>query len=181
MNDLAAPFWFAIYTLSRHEKSVAAHLTQKGIDHLLPLYKTVHRWKNRTTVQVELPLFPNYVFVSVRPHLRWQVLDTPGVISLVGSSQGPWPIPLNEIEVLRRDLGEHGARPHPFLKVGQPVRITKGALSGLKGFLERINGSARVVLSVDMIERSVAVEVDSAAIEMAVSGSTPTYSPAYPC
>ena len=159
--------WFAAYTLSHHEKRVAGHLTNREIDSFVPLYATVHRWRNGCTKTLELPLFPNYVFVHIAARARSAVLNVPGVLSLVGFAGKPAALPEQQIEALRCGLGERRLEPHPYLVVGDRVRITNGAMCGLEGVLVRKKNYFRVVLSLEVLRQSVAVEVDAIDVEPA--------------
>ncbi len=156
-----APRWYAAYTCANHEKQVAAQLVERGVEHFLPLYETVHRWKDRR-VRLQLPLFPGYIFVRLGLADRLRVLQVPSVVRLVGFGGGlPAVLPDQEIEILRCGLNaDLRAQPHPYLSVGRRVRLTRGPLAGLEGILQRRKGSCRVVLSVDLIQRSLVVEVD---------------------
>jgi len=159
------PFWYAAYTSANHEKRVAGHLTRRSVEHFLPLYESVRRWKDRR-VKLQLPLFPGYVFVRLALRDRLQVLQVPGVAKLVGFSGTPAQLPQGEMEALRASLG-NGVRavPHPYLKIGQSVRVKSGSLAGMEGILARKKNGARFVLSLDLIMRSVAVEIDVAELE----------------
>ena len=152
--------WYALHTYSRHEKRVHQDLRLRAIESFLPLYETVHRWKNGCKVRVELPLFPGYLFVRIDPRERFKALNIPGAISIVGSLNGPWPLPEAEIMCLRASLQSCKFEPHPYLAVGQKVRIKSGPLADMTGFLVRQSGGLRVVLSVDLIQQAAAVEVD---------------------
>ena len=152
--------WYALQTYPRHEKHVCADLELRAVESFLPLYETVHRWKNGCKVRVELPLFPGYLFVRINLRERYKVLRLPGAVSIVGSASGPWPLPEAEIESLRASLQTRRFEPHPYLAVGQKVRIKSGPLANMTGFLVRQSGGLRVVLSVEMIRQSAAVEVD---------------------
>jgi transcription antitermination factor NusG len=157
--------WYAAYTVARHEKSVAMQMEGSGIEHFLPLYRSLHRWKDRRK-QVELPLFPSYVFVRLLLKDRLQVLRLPGVVQLVSCNGKPIPLPAAEIEALRSGwAGNLSLEPYPYLKVGCRVRIYRGPLAGMEGLLVRRKEKCRVVLSIDLIARSVAAEVDEADIE----------------
>jgi len=159
MPDLPSR-WFAAYTASRHEKRVSAQLQESQIEAFLPLYRAVHQWKNRTKMSLELPLFPGYVFVRIPQGKRGSVLSVPGVLSLVGSKREPWPLSDFEVEALRAGLDQRNPQPHPYLVVGERVRIRTGSLAGMEGVLLRKKNSLRVVLTVDQIGRSISVEVD---------------------
>ena len=156
----AGAYWYALQTYPRHEKRVCSDLGLRAMESFLPLYETVHRWKNGCKVRVELPLFPGYLFVRINPRERYKVLRLPGTVSIVGSASGPWPLPEAEIERLRASLQTRKFEPHPYLAVGQKVRIKSGPLANMTGFLVRQSGGLRVVLSVEMIRQSAAVEVD---------------------
>lgn len=157
--------WYAVYSLSNHEKRVELRLQSKAIQVFLPLCKVVKRWKNRTTATLEQPLFPGYAFVHVLAKERAQVLDTPGVLSLVGVGGRPTPLPDAEIEALRNGLNLRPFEPHPYLKVGNRARIRSGPLAGLEGVVVRKDDRLRIVLSVDMIMRSVATHVEAHELE----------------
>jgi transcription antitermination factor NusG len=157
------PRWYAAYTCANHEKRVAAQLAERGVEHFLPLYDAVHRWRDRR-VHLRLPLFPGYVFVRLALRDRLRVLQVPSVVRLVGFGGAvPAALPEREIETLRNGLGGGlCARPHPFLTLGRRVRVVNGPLAGLEGILRRRKGNFRVVLSVDLIQQSIAVEADAA-------------------
>lgn len=157
--------WFAVYTTPRHEKSVARQFAVRQIEAYLPLYRTVRRWKNGSRVSVDRPLFPNYIFVSLQRHEHLRVLQTPGVLSLVGSGRQPSPLASSEIESLRSGLPFREFEPHPYLVAGDRVRIHSGALAGMVGVLVRKKKNLRVVLSLNLIMQSVAVEVGADEIE----------------
>ncbi len=157
------PRWYAAYTCANHEKQVAQQLRNRGVEHFLPLYDAVHRWKDRR-VRLQLPLFPGYVFVRLPLRDRLEVLQIPSVIRLVGFGGGlPASLPEREIEILRTGFaGDLRAQPHPYLTIGRRVRIINGPLAGMEGILRRRKGNYRVVLAVDLIQRSIAVEADAA-------------------
>jgi transcription antitermination factor NusG len=159
-RTLAQPRWYAAYTCPRHEKSVAEQLTGRGVEFYLPLYETVSRWKDRR-VWLSLPLFPGYVFVRIPLRERLLVLGVPSVVRLVGFNGRPAPLPEEEIESLRNGLSALRAEPYPFLKAGRRVRIVQGPLEGLEGVLLRRKGRYRLVLSLDLIQRSICVDVDA--------------------
>ena len=157
--------WYALYTRHQHEKQVARVLAGKGLEVFLPLYTSVHRWKDRDK-QVSLPLFPSYVFLQ-SPIERWQpVLSTPGVHSVLGFGGQPAMISRAEIEAVRKVVGgSMNAEPHPFLNCGDRVRLMAGPLQGLEGLLVRKRNLWKLVVSVEMLQRSVAVEVDASMVE----------------
>jgi len=155
--------WYALYTRSRHEKRIKEQLDQRSIESYLPLYEAVHRWKDRR-VTVNLPIFPGYLFVRISlPEHRLPVIAVPGVVSLVGALSRPTPIADQEIEALQIcSMRGYKMTPHPYLAPGGRVRVRKGPLAELEGVFLRRRGKSRLVLSVKLIARSVAVEVDAA-------------------
>lgn len=165
--ESAPPRWYAAYTCANHEKRVAEQLGSRSVEHLLPLYEVSRRWKDRQ-VRLQLPLFPGYVFVRLALRQRMVVLGTAGVVQLVGCGRTPTPLAEEEIAGLRQALGQ-GVRiePHPCLTVGRRVRITAGALAGYEGILLRRKGNLRVVVSIDLIQRAMVVDVDASYIEPA--------------
>jgi len=163
--------WFAVYTTPRHEKHVSEILAERQIEAFLPLYRANRQWKKSSPVVLDLPLFPSYVFVRIARHARSAILGIPGVLSIVGSSKEPWPLPDFEIDALRSGLLERKIEPHPYLVVGERVRIMAGVMAGVEGVLVRKKNDLRVVLSLDTIMRSVAVEVYADDIEPSGSAS----------
>ena len=164
-SALESPRWFAVYTSPRHEKAVARHFEFRAIESFLPLYTEMHRWKNGCRVKVEQPLFPGYVFARVGRGGTTQVLSVPGVLLIVGSGREPLALPDFEIEALRSGLHLRRFEPHPYLVVGERVRIKSGSLAGMVGILARKKNNLRVVLTLELIMRSVAVEVDADELE----------------
>lgn len=154
--------WFAAYTWAHHEKHVARQLEEKNINCFLPLYRSVRRWKDRQK-ELDLPLFPGYVFVQIAPEERLRVLQTSSVVRFVSSGGHPAALDDGEIEGLRNGVA-NGVKvePCPFLKVGQRVRIRHGPLAGVEGILVRQKDNLRLVLSIDLLMRSVTVEVQAA-------------------
>jgi len=161
-----APHWFAVYTTSRHEKRVDQHLSVREIEHYLPLYQTQRKWSDGSRVTLNLPLFPGYIFVRIKRAQRVRVLEVPGVLAIVGGTgRAPAPLPEADIEALRFGLHLRRAVPHPLLKVGQRARIRSGALAGMEGIVVRKKNRFRVVLTMDAIMQSIAVEVDENELE----------------
>src|SRR5882672_7399506 len=161
---MAEPRWYAAYTCANHEKRVAAELGVREVEHFLPVYSSVRRWKDRR-VKLDLPLFPGYIFVRLALRERLRVLQIPSVVRLVGFNGQPTALPDTEMEIMRSGLCQSlGAEPHPFLTVGRRVRITGGPFAGLEGVLKRKKNSVRVVVSISLIQRSVAVDVDAAEV-----------------
>ena len=163
--EMILPRWFAVYTTPRHEKCIAEHFGQRQIENYLPLYRAHRRWKDGSRVNLELPLFPNYIFVRIAQNERVRVLEVPGVQRIIGSGNKPAPLPDFEIESLRADLHKRNFEPHPFLTVGDRARIKAGPMAGMEGIVVRGNNNLRVVLSLALIMGSVAVEVESADLE----------------
>jgi len=159
------PHWYAVYTSPRHEKRVREHLGHRRVECFLPLFRSIHRWNNGCKAQVELPLFPGYLFVNIPRSERVRVLDVPGVLSFVGPRGEPAQLPDVEIETLRSGLHLQRFEPYRGLAIGQKVRINAGALQGLEGVLVRNANGLRVVITVDLIQQSVAVELDADAVE----------------
>jgi transcription antitermination factor NusG len=137
----------------------------RSVEHFLPLYESVRRWKDRR-VHLQLPLFPGYVFVRLALHDRLQVLQVPSVARLVSFNGTPAALPEAEIAALKAGL-ERGVRmvPHPYLKVGRRVRITTGPLEGLEGILVREKNALRFVISLDLIQRSIRLDIDASSVE----------------
>jgi len=159
------PHWYAVYTCPRHEKSVALQMQRQHVPSFLPLYKSVRRWKDRRK-QLELPLFPGYVFVQIALKDRLRVLQTTGVVQLVSVNGKPAMLPDSEIDDLRNGLMANVcAEFHPYLSVGRRVRVHNGPLAGLEGILVRRKDKFRIVLSIHLIKRSVALEVSETDIE----------------
>jgi len=165
--------WFAVFTAARHEKRVSQHLAHQGIESFLPLYSEKHRWTNRRNVTVQLPLFPNYVFVRISRRQRGRVLQVPGVFSIVGCGSEPTPVPDFEVESLRSALHLRNFEPHPYVVVGERVRIKAGPLEGMEGVLARKKNNLRVVLTIASIKQSVAVEIDAHDVELVATGERP--------
>ncbi|HVO78380.1 MAG TPA: UpxY family transcription antiterminator [Candidatus Bathyarchaeia archaeon] len=160
-----APVWLAAYTTPRHEKTVARYFQSRAVEHFLPLYKTVRRWKNGCKVEVEFPVFPNYLFVRIDRRLAGRLLDVPGLLAFVSCGRSPVAIPDQEIELLRTELPKRRFERHPYLAVGSKARIISGPMAGTVGILVRRKNSLRVVLSVEAIRQSIAVEVDDDEVE----------------
>jgi transcription antitermination factor NusG len=167
--------WFAACTRSRHEKMVADQLRGKGVEFFLPLGHTVRRWQSRTA-EVDLPLFPGYVFVRIPLAQRLQVLTVPGVAYLVASAGRPLPVPEEQLLTLRDRLSAGVlAEPHPYLAVGSRVRVRRGPLADLEGVLLRKHGQSRLIVSVDMIQRSVALHVEACDVEPLPAAHAPLW------
>lgn len=153
--------WFAVHTRSRCEKKVASQLNEKRINLFLPTLKEVHYWSDRRKI-VDQPLFPGYVFVNIptEDRMRISVLKTNGVVGFVGVQGCGIPIPDQEIENIQTLLSSNMPfEPYPFLRVGQKVRIRGGYLDGIEGTLVAKNSDRSVVVSIELIQRSLAVRV----------------------
>jgi transcription antitermination factor NusG len=157
--------WFAAYTNSCHEKRVADHCRVRDIEAFLPVYQSTRRWKNGCTVNLERPLFPGYVFVKVDQKHRVRILELPGVISIVGAARQPIPLPDADIDALRSGIHLLHAEPHSFLRAGDRVKIRNGPLAGMTGILARKKNNLRVVLTLELIMKSISVEVDEQDLE----------------
>ncbi len=162
--------WFAIHTRYQHEKAVAQALANKQFEVFLPLYAAVRRWKDREK-QLSLPLFPCYVFIRGGLERRLDIVTTSGINGWAGIGGRPSPIPDNEIEAVRRVADwSHKVEPHPYLKCGDRVRVKSGPLAGLEGILVRKRNLFRLVLSVELLVRALAVEVEASCVERVETG-----------
>src|SRR5215469_1492016 len=159
--------WYAIRTRSRHEKVVGRELDAQGIPLFLPLVTSVRQWSDRRT-KVEMPLFPGYAFVRVDYFSgdRVRVLRTTGVVDFVGQKAEGSSIPDEQIESIRTILIRNvPVKDHPFLSVGQRIRVCNGALSGVEGILVAVKGARQLVISVEPIQRSLCISLDDYQIE----------------
>lgn len=165
--------WFALQVRGRREPAVAEHLRCQGYEWFLPLYKCKKVWSDRVK-DVESPLFPGYLFCRFDSQMRLPILKTPGVIQIVGNNRQPVPVDEQEIAAIQTLIAT-GARnqPWPYSKVGDRVRIESGPLSGLEGLLVEFRGSHRLVVSVTLLQRSVAVELHSAVVTSLRSSQAP--------
>jgi len=159
------PHWYAICSTPRHEKRIHEHLLSRNIECFLPLYRSVHRWKNGCKHLIELPLFPGYLFVKIGLRQKVRVLEISGVLSFVGTKVEPAALSDFEIETLRSGLHLQKFTPYSDLVVGEKVRVKAGPLTGLAGVLVRTTNGLRVVITLYMINQSVAVELDAADVE----------------
>jgi transcription antitermination factor NusG len=152
--------WFALQVRTRWESSTAVLLSGKGYQTILPTYQTKRRWNGRIR-QLSAPLFPGYVFCQFDAQNRLPILVTPGVITVVGCGRVPVPVEDAEIAALQSIVSSGlRAEPWPYLELGQRIRIGSGALNGLEGVLINFKGNHRVVVSVSLLRRSVALEID---------------------
>lgn len=155
----ASPDWLAVQVRAGREFLSARHLTGRGYDIFLPAYRDRHRWSDRVTT-VNRALFAGYLFCRVVPAAAGMIVSAPGVIRIVGNSDGPLPIPIDEIEALRKVVeSQLQVRPYPFLRAGQSVRVEAGPLRGTEGVVLRFANERRLVISIPLLQRSVAVEI----------------------
>ena len=156
--------WYALTVKPQHEKTAALRLRQKGLEEFCPLYRARRRWSDRVK-ELELRLIPGYVFCRFGDEQRMQVRSTPGVTSIVGFGRIPAPIEDAEIMAVRAIVASgYLAQPWPYLRAGERVRIEEGCLAGLSGTLVREKDGCRVVVNVELLQRSVAVEIDRNAV-----------------
>jgi transcription antitermination factor NusG len=154
------PHWYAAYTCANHEKRVAQQLQQRSMEYFLPLYASARCWKDRR-VRLQLPLFPGYIFVRLALRDRLRVLGIPSVVRLVGFDGHPVPVTERDIETIRTRLsGISHVEPYPYLQTGRRVCVLSGPLEGLTGIVVRRKNRTRLVISLGLIMRSVAVEMD---------------------
>lgn len=161
--------WYAVHTKARHEKQVAAQFEEKRVCTFLPLLRQIHRWSDRRSV-VEIPMFSCYAFVRMGQTVeeRLKVLRTPGVLGFVGSERKGTSIPDDQIESLRKAISEKvPCLPHPFIGVGKRVRIRGGSLDGVEGILMLQGRDQSLVISVELLQRSVSIRVEGYDIELA--------------
>lgn len=152
--------WYAVRVRSQHEDLVARHLRVRGLEAFLPLYRRKQRWSDRFK-EVDFPLFPGYVFCRFDPANRLPVLTAPGVVQLVGTGKVPVPIDAEEIHAIQVAVTSGVARqPCEYLEIGQRVRIEQGPLCGVEGILLGSRGYRRLVVSVTLLQRSVAVHIN---------------------
>jgi transcription antitermination factor NusG len=165
VDKLEQPYWYALHTRSRHEKVARDQLTAKGITNLLPLWHKRSVWKDRVKM-VEVPLFRGYMFGYFPMKHKLDVLQSIGVVRIVGFNGQPIPVPEEQIQAVQT-MVEQRLRydPHPFLEEGMRVRVKHGALTGAEGILVTKKKHYRLVISVDLIQQSVAVDIDSADVE----------------
>lgn len=164
--------WWALYTRHQHEKTVADGLLAKGFEVFLPVYESARNWKDRKKT-ISIPLFPCYVFVRGGLNRRHQVVTTPGVYSILCSGGQVATIPESEIAAIQRSItGSLRVEPHPFLNCGDRVRVVRGALEGVSGILMRKKGQCRLVLSIETLARSIAVEINASDVEPDVYRAT---------
>ena len=157
--------WYAVSVRPRYERLVSRHLEQRGVNYLLPIYRSMRRWKDRRK-QLEMALFPGYVFVNIDARDRLGVLMVPGVFRFVTFQGQLAAVADSDIRALESSMSAGlGAKPHPYLREGRRVQVKRGPLAGVEGIVIRRKERFRLVLSIDLIMRSVVVEVDESDVE----------------
>jgi transcription antitermination factor NusG len=165
LQALVQPRWYAAYTRANHERRVADQLVERGVENFLPRYESVRKWKDRK-VRLQMPLFPGYVFVHLALQDRLRILQVPGVACLVSFAGRPVAVPEEEFERIRGFLQKGlRAEPHPYLEVGRRVRVRNGPLAGMEGVVVRRKNGNRLVISLELIQRAMAVDLDGADLE----------------
>jgi len=157
--------WYAASTAPCREKRVLDHLAVRQIESFLPLYLSSRKWKNGCRVELERPLFPGYVFVRMPATQRVRVLEVPSVLSIVSRGREPEPLEDDAMAALRTGLSLRNVEPHPYLVTGECVSISSGPFVGMSGVVVRRKGCLRVVITLDLLMRSMAVEVNVEDIE----------------
>jgi transcriptional antiterminator NusG len=156
--------WYALHVRSRFEKVVARNLEARGYEGFLPMYHRRHRWSDRIK-EIDLPLFPGYVFCKFDVNNRLPILTIPGVNSVVGIGKSPIPVDDCELGDIRTVLASGlSCEPWPFLTAGQSVQVERGALVGVQGTIITVKNSDRLIISVNLLQRAVAVEIDRASV-----------------
>jgi len=164
--DIVGSEWLAVQVWGSREHITAKHLRLRGYEVFLPCYHDRRRWSDRVKV-VDRALFPGYLFYRFDANFACKVMTVPGVICIVGDGSAPLPIPAHEIDAIQRIINTHyAAEPWPVAHMGQKVRIESGPLRGIEGLLLRTTNRQRLVVSVSLLQRSVAVEIDSASIAL---------------
>jgi transcription antitermination factor NusG len=166
--------WYAVQVRANHELTAADHLRGRGYTPFVPLYKRRTNWSDRIKV-VDAALFPGYLFCRLNPQDRLPILSIPQVIQIIGNSRVP--IPLDEVEIQSiQALVASGlpSQPWPYLRAGERVRIERGPLSGLEGTLLEVRGNRHLVLSVTLLQRSVAVEIEQTSVRSVEEASFAT-------
>jgi transcription antitermination factor NusG len=157
--------WYAVFTVPQNEKSVVKHLGVREIESFCPTYETVRVWRNRQRMKLILPLFPSYLFVHIGPRERDKVLQSPGVLQIVGKKRVSLPLPDSEIEFLRSGACRQRIEPYRELVIGDRVRIKSGVMQGVEGTLVRRGSSMRFVLTIELINQHAAIQVDAEDLE----------------
>jgi len=159
-------YWYAVYTIVRHEKAVDTALREKEVETFLPLREVISQWKDRKR-RVQFPLFPGYMFVHANIEDRLSILKTPGIVRLLGASGKPLPVPDEQVEAIRKLLeSKLPFDPYPYFRKGKKVIVINGPLQGVTGIILERRGLSRLILSVDLIKRAVSVEIDNENVEL---------------
>jgi len=166
VRAIPPPEWYAVYTRPSHEKSVVKQFAVREIDCYLPSYRTTRRWRNRQKVELELPLFPGYVFARFPWSRHASVLEVSSVVSIVGNGREALRMRQDEIQSLRLGLERRRAEPHPNLHVGDRARIASGPLEGFEGIVARRSNGLRMVLSLQQLVKGACVDMKSVAVEV---------------
>lgn len=153
--------WYAVFTVPQNEKSAVKQLGLRGVESFLPTYETTRIWKNRQRMKLVLPLFPSYLFVHIHRGERVKVLQSPGVLQIVGNSKEPIPLPDAEIELLRSEFARQRFEPYRELVIGEKVRIKNGPMQGVSGTLVRKDSDMRFVLTLELINQHAALLVNA--------------------
>ena len=164
---MAKKAWFVTYTAPRHEKFVQAQLTAKQIQSFLPLYSVVRRWKNGVRREIRYPLFPGYVFVCFDANERLPVMQTAGVVSIVGNGTEPLPVDDQEMHALWVGAQHASLSPHPSISTGDTVCITGGPFKGVRGRVEGSGGDTKFIVTIQLIQKSFAIDVQICDLELA--------------
>ena len=157
--------WYAVFTIPQNEKSAVKHLGVREIESFCPTYETVRIWRNRQRMKLTLPLFPSYLFVHIHPRERDKVLQSPGVLQIVGKKSECLPLADSEIEFLRSGVCRQRIEPYRELVIGDRVRIKSGVMQGVEGTLVRRGSSMRFVLTIELINQHAAIQVDAEDLE----------------
>jgi transcription antitermination factor NusG len=159
------PRWYAVYTYPRHEKVVMEQLESRSVEAFLPTSLIESRWKDRR-VRIQTPVFPGYVFTRIKLAERSKVFNIPGVLRMLSFNGAPAPIDDSEIDAVKLCLERGGTlKPHPFIEVGERVRVRSGMLEGVEGLVTRCKNDRILILPIALINQSVAVEVDADLLE----------------
>jgi transcription antitermination factor NusG len=167
-NETELPEWFAVHCVPNHEKRIAEHFCVRQIEHFLPLFEALRKRHDGSKVTLRVPLFPTYIFVRIVRTRRVPVLEVPSVLSILGNKRHPCSIPDSYIELLRQGVASRQMQPHPYIAVGTRVRVKSGAMAGAEGVLLRTKGRFRVVMTLELVMKSVAMEVDLTDLEAAI-------------
>ena len=166
VKNIDRPRWYVAYTMPRHEKVVADRLVEQEVESYLPLYAAERCWSQRR-VEVDLPLFPGYVFVRMLLADKTRILSRPGIIRLISFNGHPAVLADEEIERLKASLATWKATPYPFLTAGKQVRIRSGPFAGLQGRILRRKGKLRLVVTLELIQSAMLLEMDAAEAQLA--------------